>query len=338
MADLSSLLSVLEHDPDDPQALAALPSAARATPVDDRTTRFAVARKLLAGRGRPDTVAAVLDAEIAATEATERKADLILEKGMVLEGDLLDVAGARAAFREVLALRPGDPLATDAVDELGVAEQNWQKFAAKYLKEAGASTDRSLATGLYVSAAEAYLRFAPDAPEAEQHLKKALEIDPANGKAAFHLMRLYERAGRWAELAALHEQRAEHANVTEDRVAALVALAAIARERLDDPARADRALGKALSLDPAHPRALRLVTDASATAGNWPQVIAAYQAALKARSGHGGEDLGMLLQIAMTLWKHVGDLEQSEEYFRRVRKLEPGHPAALDFYRAYYTS
>ncbi len=31
---------------------------------------------------------------------------------------------------------------------------NWKKFAEKYVKEASASTDRSLATGLYVSAAE----------------------------------------------------------------------------------------------------------------------------------------------------------------------------------------
>ena len=62
----------------------------------------------------------------------------------------------------------------------------------------------------------------------------------------------------------------------------------------------------------------------------------AYQAALKARRD--GDDLGMLLQIAMVLWKHLNDLEQAEEYFRRIRKLEPAHPAALDFYRAYYAA
>ena len=38
----------------------------------------------------------------------------------------------------------------------------------------------------------------------------------------------------------------------------------------------------------------------------------------------------------MTLWKHLDDLDQAEEYFRRVRKLEPAHPAAIDFYRVYY--
>jgi len=44
----------------------------------------------------------------------------------------------------------------------------------------------------------------------------------------------------------------------------------------------------------------------------------------------------MVLQIAMVTWKHIGDLDRAEEYFRRVRKLDPAHPAAIDFYRVYY--
>ena len=65
-------------------------------------------------------------------------------------------------------------------------------------------------------------------------------------------------------------------------------------------------------------------------------MVAAYQAALKARRD--GDDLGMLLQIGMVLWKHLNDLDQAEEYFRRIRKIDPAHPAALDFYRTYYTA
>jgi tetratricopeptide (TPR) repeat protein len=38
----------------------------------------------------------------------------------------------------------------------------------------------------------------------------------------------------------------------------------------------------------------------------------------------------------MLLWKHIGDSDQAESYFSRVRKIEPAHPAALDFYREYY--
>jgi tetratricopeptide (TPR) repeat protein len=333
MADLPALLAALEHDPDDAQALAGLVEAARQASPDVRTTRFAQTRKVVGGRGRPDIVVQLLDAELAATPDLDRRVDLLLEKGMALDGELLDVPAARAVFTEVGRLRPDDPMAKEAIDELDVAASNWKKFAEKYVKEATASTDRSLATGLYVSAAEAYVRFEPDAPEAEQYLRKALEIDPKNAKAAFHLGRLLRRAERWLDLVRLLEERAEVAATTEEKVAALLGLAEIARGRIGDQARAEAAIKRALVLDPAQPQALRVVAEAQTTAQNWPALIATYQAALKAKRD---DDLGILLQIAMVLWKHLGDLDRAEDYFRRVRKFDPAHPAAIDFYRIYY--
>jgi tetratricopeptide (TPR) repeat protein len=335
MADLSYLLAVLEHDPDDLQTLDALGAVARAAPPELRAQRLAASRNLLSTRGRPDAVIALIDLELDATDDPARKADLLLEKGMVLESELCDVPAARYAFASVRDLRADDAMAAEAMGELAVAEDNWQKFAAKYVHEANASTDRTLATGLYTSAAEQYLRFAPQAPEAEAHLRKALEIDARNSKAAFHLARMLRRATRSQELADLLDDRAERAASPEERVAALMELRAIAADALGNASRADRAVRRALAIDPAHPRALRVVTDGAAAAGDWAGVVAAYQAALRARRE---DDLGTLVQIAMVLWKHLGDLDQAEDYFRRVRKLDAGHPAALDFYRSYYTA
>src|SRR5262249_48492776 len=163
------------------------------------------------------------------------------------------------------------------------------------------------------------------------YLRRALEIDPKNGRAAFHLARLLRRAQRWQDLGELYDERAERAATTDERVGALVALSELAKGPIGNAARSERAMKRVLALDPAPPRALRYVTDMAASAGDWPGVVAAYQAALKARRD--GDDLGILLQIAMVLWKHVGDLDLAEEYFRRVRKIDPGHAAALDFYR-----
>ncbi|MDB4959159.1 MAG: repeat-containing protein, partial [Myxococcales bacterium] len=125
MADLSSLLAVIEHDPEDAQALEALAAAARASAPDVRTTRFAAARKVLSGRNRPDGVVHLIDVELDATTDLDRKIDLLLEKGMALDGELLDVKAAREVFAQVLKLRPQDEMATDALEELDVAEKNW---------------------------------------------------------------------------------------------------------------------------------------------------------------------------------------------------------------------
>src|SRR6185436_19930783 len=152
MADLPALLAALEHDPDDAQAFAGLVDAARVAPSDLRVTRFAATRKALTTRGRPDVVVVLFDAELAATTDVDRKVDLLLEKGIALDGELLDVPAARAAFDEVRVLRPDDTMAREALGEIDVSASNWKKFADKYISEANASTDRSLATGLYVSA------------------------------------------------------------------------------------------------------------------------------------------------------------------------------------------
>jgi hypothetical protein len=133
MADLSSLLAVLEHDPDDAQALAALAGAARGSAPDVRATRFAAARKVLAGRGRPDAVVALIDIELANTGEQDKQIDLLLEKGMILEGELLDVAAARAAFDQVIAMRPGDSMAKEAIDDLDVSAKNWKKFSETFV-------------------------------------------------------------------------------------------------------------------------------------------------------------------------------------------------------------
>src|SRR5262245_17001598 len=120
MADLSALLAVLEHDPDDTHVLGALEAAAKQASPELRATRFAAARKLLSGRGRPDAVVELIDIELALSNDKESKADLFLEKGMVLDSELLDVSGAHSAFASVLELRKGDAMAKEALEELAL--------------------------------------------------------------------------------------------------------------------------------------------------------------------------------------------------------------------------
>src|ERR1051325_4398658 len=133
MADLPALLAAFEHDPDDAQAFGGLVDAARQAAADVRLTRFAAARKAFGGRGRPDIVVALIDAELAATMDVDRKVDLLLEKGMALDGELLGVAAACAPVGEVRPPRPDDTMAAEALDELDVSASNWKKFADKYV-------------------------------------------------------------------------------------------------------------------------------------------------------------------------------------------------------------
>jgi tetratricopeptide (TPR) repeat protein len=336
MADLQSVLSRLDSDPDDPHVLAGLALVTTAVQAGlDPASAAALThtRKRFRDRGRPDVALRLIDAALAGA-ATGDKAELWLAKAEILDEDLLDEGGATACYQAALAERPDDAVAAEALESLKLARDNWKKFAAKYVDEAKASTDRQLTTALYLSAAETYARYAPEAAEVEAYLRRSLDADPRNRKAGAHLERVLARAGRWPELAEALAVRVDHAASSDERVAALLALAEVTRGPLGQADRALELYKKVVAIDAAQPTALRVLGDAFASAENWQSLVMLYASALKVRGGDG--DLGMLLQVGMILWKRLGDLDGAEDYFRRIRKLDAAHPVALEFYRAYH--
>jgi tetratricopeptide (TPR) repeat protein len=342
MGEYHQYLAMLDVDPSSPQALLGLAELDRGELMrPEVASALASARQQLLERGELDTVARLFDIEIAATPDSSRRADLLLEKGHLYNEELLNEASAVACFTEVLSLRPDDEDAQEVLAHLGLVRENWQKIVQKYLDEARNSTDRQLTTSLYLSAAETCGRYEPGSELVEAYLRKALEVDPRNRRAAVHLERRLRSEERWAELVALLEQRVEAAVTREERIAALLGLAELAGSRLGRPELAIECMKKVVAVDPAHPRALHFLADAYERQGNWAALVRLYGNALAARPGAREEDetqLGMLLQIGMLYWQRLGDPDSAEEYFRRIRKIQPGHPAVLDFYRAYHPS
>ena len=333
MADLLQFLAILDSDPDDAAVLSALADSATRGIDASGAQALGQAKKSFRDRGRFDVALRLLDVELAAT-AGPRRADLLIEKGQLLDEELLDEAAAARCYEEALGVRPGDETAAEALEQIKMARDNWKKFAAKYIDEAKASTDRSLTTQLYLSAAKTWARYAPESPEVETYLRRAIDADPRNAPAAWHLERILRVSARWGELGELLAHRIDNAQRKEDRIAALLGLVDLTRTHLGEPERAIEHAKKVIAMDPAQPQALRILGDAFEQAENWQALVTLYAGALKAKGGDG--DLGLLLQVGMLLWKRLGDLDGAEDYFRRIRKLDLAHPAALDFYRAYH--
>ncbi|HEY2747131.1 MAG TPA: hypothetical protein VGL86_21055, partial [Polyangia bacterium] len=202
------------------------------------------------------------------------------------------------------------------------------------LEEAKGSTDRQLTTSLYLSVAEIYAKYQPD-DNVEKYLKKALETEPRNLKASMRLERIYRGEQKWDALAALYEQRIEAGATKEERVSAYLALAELQNKKLGKQSDAAESYKKALGLDPANGRALSALVEWYTAEENWQALIRVYENALRARP-RGEPETAMYLQIGMLWWKKLGNLEAADEYWKKVRKAEPAHPAMLEFYRALY--
>ena len=144
-------------------------------------------------------------------------------------------AGARARrSTQVLELRTDDAMATEALDELDVAAENWRKFADE-VRPGGERVDRSQPRdralrvgGRGVRAVRARRRPRPSATCARRSRsirRTARRRSTSRGCCG--------AAERWQDLGELLDERAERAPTVEEKVAALIALA----ERRARPAR-----------------------------------------------------------------------------------------------------
>jgi tetratricopeptide (TPR) repeat protein len=338
--ELQGYLAMLESEPDNERALSALEALAPKVKEDNGLSLEAAsralsnARRVHRERNDWDLVARLLDLELTWTNDASRRADLLYEKGRVLSDELLRDGDAMKCFEKVLELRPGDQAAQEVIAHVSLVRENWEPIAGRYLGEAKTATDRQLQTSLYLSAAELYLRYGPDPAHGEGFLRKALELDARNRKAAAHLERRLRARSAWDELEKLLKQRAETSPQKEERTVALTQLAEI-EERRGDKARALEAWKRVLTVDPANPRALRALVESLTAESDWKGLAKVYETALKARP-RGEHELALVLQIGMLYWKKLGDLEGAEPFFRRVRKADPAHRSALEFYRAFF--
>ncbi|HEY3359783.1 MAG TPA: tetratricopeptide repeat protein [Polyangia bacterium] len=336
--EIQKQLSILESEPESEQALDALRSQLAAEPdgvAPDLARGLEEARRAHREHGEFDLVVRLIEVELESTRDGGARATLLYEKARVLADELLREDEATAIFHEVLRLRPDDSGASEALAHSALIRDNWEKIVKKYLEEAKSSSDRQLTTSLYLSVAEILHKYQPGNAEVETWLRKSLEVEPRNRKASLHLERMLKAAGRHVELAALYEQRIEAAATREDRVAAYLAAAALHAGRLERRDAAVEYYKKVLGIDPGNGKALAALVEVYEGEENWPSLIRVYENALRARA-RGESELGMVIQIAMLYWRKLAQLDQAEEYFRRLRKVAPHQPVMLEFYRAYY--
>ncbi|HEX2574271.1 MAG TPA: tetratricopeptide repeat protein [Polyangia bacterium] len=344
--ELQSALQLLETEPNNPDALAALAAAAEgggnghSDPAAERA--FRESRRVHVERGDHELVVRLIDLELGWQKDPGRRAELLVEKGRILSEEFWREGEAELCYQRALEARPGDERAMAALAESAAARADGAKHAEEYAAkvaqaaQADGAAEKALLANLLVSLAEVQAKFQPNADgEVESLLRRALEADPRHKKAALQLERWLKRAERWEELGALLAKRAEAAPSKEEKVAGLLALAEFQRERLGRPDLAAETIKKALVTDPLHARAMKALGELYAAEENWQALQKLYENALRARP-RSDVELALQVQLGTLLWQKVGQFEAAEEQFRKVRQRAPGHPAMLDFYREFF--
>jgi tetratricopeptide (TPR) repeat protein len=341
--DVSSALANLQLDPDNPQALKALsglkPGNGSGVDPEALEKALADARRWHRERGDFELCLQLIDLELGWIKDASRRADLLHEKGRLLSDELLRGDAGLASVQEALKTHPEHGPSKESMAQMSLLRGNWKPISKRYLQQAeeaeSAGKDKAHAASLYVSVAELLLKYggSESAAEGEAHLRKSMELDPASRRSGGHVERLLRDKSRWDELLSLYSRRAEVASSREDRALAEV----LAGEVSSKVGQADEALAhfrKALEASPNESRALRPVRDALTKKQAWADLAKVLEAAARTRRGE--QDVALQVDLATLLWKKLDDSEEAEQFFRRVRKIDPANHDMIDFYRAYY--
>ena len=121
-----------------------------------------------------------------------------------------------------------------------------------------------------------------------------------------------------------------------DRLSIYKRLADIARYHLDDEEQAVIWHREVLRLSATEKASLQFCVDYFSAREDWVGLASVYEAALRTRR-RGADELAMLIQIGMILWRKVADLDRAERYFLRIKQINQRHPLMLDFYADLYT-
>jgi len=267
-----------------------------------------------------------LEARLSSPEPYARRAHHLVRLGRCLETDHeADLALAR--FEEALALEPANAEAHERIAELHERTGRILPALAALERWAEQTLDPAIRATCLLRAAEVELRVGGRHAFTEQHLRAALEADPALARASQRLATLLWETDRADEALAVASRALANVPNAPER-ASLAMLRARVLERRGEPQLAAEAFGVAAEADPRSIEAAVSAARLLRTQGQW-RAAGATLAEFAAR--HPGDDPAGLADVFDQLGRlRAGPLEDVDgaiQAYRRALELEPERTA-----------
>ena len=221
--------------------------------------------------GRWDRLASLLERHAAAIRLPVARADKWGEAADVYERELGDIARAVEAHQNALAAQ------ADRRDSLSALAALYQRIGqpARSLEVVvrHARLEGARGADLWAQGAAIAAEVLRDPDVAEQHLEKALAVDPNHEGALIALARVHQGTAQWGKAAARLEEAAGVAKSRLDRVGLLMEAAATCDEKLGDARHALELWLAALELDPDHEAAGVRAAEWLDAEGRWEESL-----------------------------------------------------------------
>ncbi|MDP6946282.1 MAG: tetratricopeptide repeat protein, partial [Myxococcota bacterium] len=186
----------------------------------------------------------------------DRMVELQLRVGAIYDDNLRQDEKAIERFEDVLSLQPDNLEALERLEVLYGDRDDWEKLVDVFERSVDAHKELEQRIDLALKVATIQREIFKDGDAAADWYNRILTMAPGHGETISLLRAVYTDGEQWEELVYLCERVHGWAETPDDKSTALLEMAVIHQERLEDVDSAIRAYERALEETPRHRGAL----------------------------------------------------------------------------------
>jgi tetratricopeptide (TPR) repeat protein/tRNA A-37 threonylcarbamoyl transferase component Bud32 len=268
-AEIGRLCATELEDPD--QGVLAYTQALCEAPTEELAQEI----ERLAGRKGSvwqDVVSTITEGSKAETLSSTERNRLLAYAGRWYEQKLGRADMGMLAFQQILTTDPANEEAYEGLTTIYRKAEQWPELVAVLLARADASGSSPRARDLRAEAGELFEQRLNDAGRAREIFAHVLGEDPGHVKAGDGMARIAGRTGDFKTLAILLERRVE-ARRGREKAEALVKVAEVYEDHLNDLPEATRRFEAALAIDPQDLQALKGLDRVFSRTGQYRELL-----------------------------------------------------------------
>jgi serine/threonine protein kinase/cytochrome c-type biogenesis protein CcmH/NrfG len=277
---------------------------------------------------RWEDVAALYERHLKIVENPQRRVELLLARGRVLQEHVGSPDRAMAVYEKVLELQPEHAGALEALARLRESTGDANSAVAAVEALAAKATTKEAKAEQYVRAAR-LLEGRGDKDGAIERYKLALDANPNDKSAAAALRSAYAARGDVSAAIAMIEREVAIAESKPVKAKLWAEMAQVAREKLKDDEKAREAALKALDADPTNIVALMILGDTAFEAERYVEAAGRFELVANRADAIDHADAVRVLSRYVDALIHVESGEKAIKAAEKLRAIAPDDTDAL---------